>query len=733
VASTISREGWGVSAGDSPAPGTANLVGHKQPVVVARHSPKLLDASEKGEGNKSGGGDDEPDYATLVALGDKRGYLTVWSTNKSRPVFKLQCSETRCTVTDLSWGRIGTKYMMLLVTLLDGNVVALRFDVPGDLGPLLSDEDQKRVFQLRYGIDLDGDDVMGRRRMFVGDNSAPKLIENTLQMTMEEQEEDEAMDEELIDVDQELPRPAMAQPKKQLESVSKSGKKRIRPVLMTVEPDKKQQRVNGGGNGKPSKKKPEKKESILEAAAKVASSAADVNAQSAKHSGKGEGKTNGGNQTQHQGHPSPSRKPRVETKSAASPGGASSFIAQIPFSTTRIHSVELPVDGDEKVVADCLNVTKVPKGSSGPAIPCASLSVNKVGQGSWKDDINGTSCTALSATKSLLSVGTSDGTIYLYGTSASLGWKSVSAFRSHPPLVVGQAVVALELYERNASKDKNFQSIEMLVVAADGMFGVYQLCPDWKLVYKGTVMPAITHMVLSVQGSTNPNSLLPKLARIQVTDKGRLIMILSAQMTNAHHGNGPGGSLQAFLYDRSLELWMRMADSRFVLSDFYSILPSVRTASRKGDLAGMDDAVRGGSSSGSIRAKRRNHDTSAMYGAPSGEGNLLASRSHCEDRMACAVALGSSHEFESWLVNYVRALSIGGFEDQLRLLVDLIVGDDSREALSKTPSCWWLSSATQLLGFNRKTLVRKAVIPEMSKNRSLQRLTNEIALQLDSI
>ena len=41
--------------------------------------------------------DVEPNYSTLIALGDKKGFVSIWSTKKSRPTFKLQCSESRCT------------------------------------------------------------------------------------------------------------------------------------------------------------------------------------------------------------------------------------------------------------------------------------------------------------------------------------------------------------------------------------------------------------------------------------------------------------------------------------------------------------------------------------------------------------------------------------------------------------------------------------------------------------
>jgi protein HIRA/HIR1 len=72
VASTISREGWAVSSAKSAAMGAVNLVGHKQPVVVARHCPYLLKVKEAIEDHNTAD-EEEPEYATLLALGDKRG------------------------------------------------------------------------------------------------------------------------------------------------------------------------------------------------------------------------------------------------------------------------------------------------------------------------------------------------------------------------------------------------------------------------------------------------------------------------------------------------------------------------------------------------------------------------------------------------------------------------------------------------------------------------------------
>jgi hypothetical protein len=47
--------------------------------------------------------------------------------------------------------------------------------------------------------------------------------------------------------------------------------------------------------------------------------------------------------------------------------------------------------------------------------------------------------------------------------------------------------------------------------------------------------------------------------------------------------------------------------------------------------------------------------------------------------------------------------------------------------------CWWLSDATRILSFDRKKLITSIVIPEMSKNRALQRITNEIAVEIESL
>ena len=765
VASTISREGWAVSSAKSTASGAANLVGHKQPVVACRHCPFLLDARPPDATND----DEEPEYATLLALGDKRGFVTVWSTKRSRPIFKIQCSETRCTVTDLAWGKVQND-MMLIVSLLDGQVVALRFGVPDELGNVLKPDEQARVFQLRYGIDLNDVSGVGGRRLFVGENSGPKFIENALQYTLEDQGDDEEPDAAGGDASSDEDGPSQAKKMSsaelkanQLETRAKGGKKRIQPFLMAGDRSPKKTKL-ANGNNQEADKGAKKKVDNLEDAMQLAENAATGAEAAASQKPTNQGRSESVGETSTTGHREISSHP-PQNQQAYLLAGAQTATPQIPHSTDRIHSVELPV-GDSgalalevgaKYTADCTNSLQIPQGSSGSALPCSVLSISHAGKHMWKDQLPGTSCTAISASKNLLAVGTSDGCVQLYGTSPSLGWTSGVAFRSHPPFVLGRPIVALQLHDIPATAGETTSTTEMLVVAADGTFGVYRVAPELKVRFKGTIMPPMMHMLLSSDMSTEIH--LPKLARIQQTETNRLLLLLSlhsVQGTTANdesrgRGNtapsvGAGGSLQAFVYSEMSELWMRVADSRFVLSDFYSTLPTTSKAKKAagGELSKLDDSVRMGAISSTLKTSRRGRayiggQANAAYGQTrDGAGNDVATRAHCEDRIACALALGSAAEFEYWLSLYVKTLVMSGNESLLRMLVDLLSGSSNRgggmdEDGSERSLCWWLSEAPKVLILDRTKLIKSIVIPEMSKNRALQRITNEIAVEVDSL
>lgn len=853
VASTISREGWAVSSAKLTASGAANLVGHKQPIVASRHCPYLLNARGKAadkdendddNNNDYDDDDDDPEYATLLALGDKRGFVTVWSTKKPRPVFKIQCSETRCTVTDLSWGRLPKQHnelnhdgsnstndgdLLLMVSLLDGQVVALRFGIPDELGKVLKPTEQARVFQLRYGIDpsdLTADGTWGARRLFVGENSAPKLIENALQFSLENQslEEDEDDDDDEdneadrenggmdVDDDEAMGRKPMSADQikaVQTESRSKSGKKRIQPLLVqttVVPPEKREKLANGNkGSAENIKKKADTLEDAMELAEKAASGAEAVAAQKATTTKTPAEAPAGVHHHHRDNHPLVTMTPQNLQLLAGAHAAP-----QIPHSSDRVHSVELPlsnqgataaaidVERGAKYVAACTNSIHVPQGSSGSALPCTVLSISRAGLGLWKDQLPGTSCCAIAASKYWLVVGTSDGCIQIYGTSPTLGWASGNGFRSHPPYVLGRPIVALHLRDVPPSSSDGgvgTTQTELLAVISDGTFFVYVLEPNIRIRYKGSVMPAMSHMLLAADMETD--IYLPKIARIQLTDTNRLLLLLSLHSVasgrtttddvragrdgNQHSPSvGAGGSLQGFVYDVPSGLWMRVADSRFVLSDFYKSLSSASRStlfhsssgsSKKtpgasplgGELAKLDDAVRMGATSSTLQRSRRGRPASSSTGGfandaysqavggsssgnDDGSASDVSSRSHCEDRMACAMALGSAAEFEFWFSMYVKTIAMAGDEALLRMVVDMLLGTTGSSRSSSphpspspngqppsliTTSSWWLSQSSTVLNFDRVKLIKRVVIPEMSRNRSLQRLTNEIAIEVD--
>lgn len=772
VASTISRERWHVSGSNSnnmEASGAANLVGHKQPIVVSRHASHLLKVGKNRSKSGSKANEDDdisngehseeedvPEYATLLALGDRRGFVSVWSTRKSRPIFKVQCSESHCTVTDLSWGSLNNGDLMLLVSLLDGQVYAFRFAVPDELGSLLTEKEKNQVFQLRYGIEIGDGGFMGDsfgRKHGIGGRSGPNLIENALQMSLEDARNTNADvpvdNESELDFSSSIPVANVQQE----ESRSLSGKKRVRPVLIQVDgSDKsKQQKTSSVQQGRSSTSvATDPLHGAIMEADKAAAAVENSNltrkdttsAKSGPDVSPAQNESGGVILQSHQRHSAAPVAPAIRHSTEKS------HVAELPL---LVANSLLPENLSSVNVVECMNIARVPAGSKGGPVPCVDINISNEGQSVWKDQILGASCSALSVSKTFFAVGLTDGSIQLYGTSPTQGWSCGISFRSHAPLILGTAIVSLQLIEKmGLQKETGTALLEMLVVTSDGHFGVWTILPDLQLQYKGSLMPAMSHMSCSSSGVR-----MPTLSRIHKTDSGHLFLLLSLDSStgsrqsssdrqpsnsSTHVDAGPGGSIQGFVYERKAELWLRVSDSRFVLSDFYTVLPSTLSTA-PGALSRMDDAVRLGSLNSSLKAVQRNrqhdqHADSIYQEADVDSGNFFVSRSHCEDRMACALALKSAAEFKHWLRLYIRILVIRGQISQLRILVSMILhqkDESSTYHMDGESCCWWLSLSPTVLNESRLHLVRDIVIPEMSKSRLMQRLTNEIFLEIEAL
>lgn len=727
IAAMVSREGWGVSARKNVnVSGAANLVGHKQPVVSSRHCPYLFG---KKDGTSDDGEDVEPEYSTLIAIGDKKGFLTVWSTKRSKPIFKLQCSESRCAITDIAWGTMSdsssglTSSVMLVVSLLDGFTVALKFDTENEIGTILSDEKKNKVFRLKYGIDLSNLSSQGSTtRRLVDDTSGPKLIENVLQFEMEEQEESsiQSMDANTQEKNENSVIKPQDPPvintitnirKKQIESRSKkTGKRRIQPVLMSVGTNDLSSQTNGVHTPKPMV------ENTIGSRIRA----------------------NGNNQSNSN---APSQAILVDNVRVA----IQTSQVSLPVPNQAIYSVNLfskPTpsildsssnaerDEGESVVASCSNSIQSLPGTTGSS-SCATISISRGTKVTWRDHIMGAHCCFIDACSSVLAVGSFDGSIYLYSTSPTSGWKSGHAFRSHPPFVMDGSIIHLSLKEVDSvSQESSTLSVEMLVVTAQGTFYVFSIVPELKIVLKGSILPAMNQMRLSALlrsgHSKSDKPLFPELARFSRTDSGHLLLVLCHKTKNVP----VGGLLQGFIYNQQMESWMRVSDGRFVFSKFYSTIPS--SSLQKGILSQIDQVV---------RTSSRRHESSSVSSASEmyfvnedDKSNLQSytTKSHCEDRLACALVLESKEDFEHWVQLYARVLSLENDSSNLRLLIDMLLHEKlSGSATTKGGNCWWIAAANSVLGIDKVEIIKKIIIPEMTKNRSLQRLTNEITTELN--
>ncbi|ACO61333.1 HIRA protein [Micromonas commoda] len=185
TASVLERGDWGSKF---------DFVGHKGPVVTVRFSPALFKAEEK---------QDAPPH-TVIACGSQDCKMTVWATNRPKPVCIVKTCFTQ-SVVDLCWSPDGYS---LIACSTDGTVAIFTFDEK-ELGVAMSDEAKVGFLSETYG-DL-------RRR--VG-----PILEDPSLLRFEQQHGTPGKPP--------LPQPAAVAPtaELQLETRASDGRRRIMPV-----------------------------------------------------------------------------------------------------------------------------------------------------------------------------------------------------------------------------------------------------------------------------------------------------------------------------------------------------------------------------------------------------------------------------------------------------------------------------------------------------------------------
>jgi len=194
VVSLIQRkeegEEWGET--NSASQNCINLVGHKDAVCASRFNSLLFrqknsnSNSNSNNNTNTNSNSNNGDYTTILACGDKLGFLTVWVSGTPKPLFKCQVSPSKSMITDISWGGgIGnsntpaTGGRTLFVTTLDGFVTSIDF-TDLELGVALPRAERNDVLRQKYGDAFWEGVVTGSNT--AATSSSSNLIESSLEL-----------------------------------------------------------------------------------------------------------------------------------------------------------------------------------------------------------------------------------------------------------------------------------------------------------------------------------------------------------------------------------------------------------------------------------------------------------------------------------------------------------------------------------------------------------------------
>lgn len=231
--------------------GDNGLIGHEAPVEVCAFSPRLY-RRVVGPSGKEG---QPAQHITVIACGGADKCLSIWTTTSPRPLVVTQ-DMTGKAISDLAWSPDG---MSLFVTSLDGSIVTLRFD-EAELGHPQEVEENERSLA-KYGTGRKGVGIIetpdgllleekskagelkgveGRMGALMGDaqssqsavDGAPQA-DGGLPASMSNAINGTTNGEAATTKDRPDPNQAKLERLKQRVEITKDGKKRIKPLLVS--------------------------------------------------------------------------------------------------------------------------------------------------------------------------------------------------------------------------------------------------------------------------------------------------------------------------------------------------------------------------------------------------------------------------------------------------------------------------------------------------------------------
>ena len=190
-----------------------------------------------------------------------------------------------------------------------------------------------------------------------------------------------------------------------------------------------------------------------------------------------------------------------------------------------------------------------------------------------------------------------------------------------------------------------------------------------------------------------------------------------------------GGSLQGFLWHEGMEVWMRVADARFALSEFYNASGLRNRMGLGGGRVGggIVNRLESQAAQGTARLNMV-HMFSSMSSNNNGlvEKRQVLNKAHCEDKIACAVIMKSTEEYKHWLGEYIGVLATNEDIATIRIVgEELMRGEDGNRAGSERSDC-------EELGLKRLDVMKEVFITALAKvgNGAVSSILNEYAEEI---
>ncbi|KAF2266828.1 protein HIR1 [Lojkania enalia] len=226
--------------------GDINLIGHEGPVEVCAFSPRMFHREPPNQSNTDANGNSLQGSVTVVACAGQDKTLSIWNTSYARP-FMITQELVMKSISDLAWAPNGET---LYITSLDGSIMVLVFE-PGELGyPASLQENEKSLSKFgagrRVGI-VEGTDallleesskagelkgVQGRMGALMGDGGA-QAVHITNGTNGVTPATTNGVPPAQPQAPAEPPADQRVERLKQRVTVTKDGKKRIAPMLVS--------------------------------------------------------------------------------------------------------------------------------------------------------------------------------------------------------------------------------------------------------------------------------------------------------------------------------------------------------------------------------------------------------------------------------------------------------------------------------------------------------------------